>query len=186
MEKNKKIILYIWGFLLLSIFLYYIYNPLFFTQKWFNDFLSKFWSYVLIIYLIITLLRWFLFIPSTILIFAWAVFLSPINLFIISMIWIIASSSIVYFFSEYLWIDKILEKQFWNKKIKSLEEKINKNWLLIVTIWSFTPIVPTDLICYIAWITKMKYYKFILWVILWETPLVLLYVLIAYWVINSF
>lgn len=186
MSFFKKIVLIIWFILLWLIWFYYFKNPDFFTKDWLYNFFQNFWNYIIIAYIIFSCFRWIFLLPSTVLIFVWALFLDPINLFLISMWAIIFSSSLVYFFGDFLWLDKEIKNPKYTKKIKLLEEKINKNGYFIVSIWSFTPFVPTDLICYVAWTTKMNYLKFIFWVITWETPLVLIYVLVAFWIINFF
>ena len=47
-------------------------------------------------------------------------------------------------------------------------------WIVIG--WSFFPLVPTDLICYVAGIAKMSYKKLVAAVVIGELPLVTFYV----------
>ena len=48
--------------------------------------------------------------------------------------------------------------------------------MLIVIAWSFFPLVPTDVICYVAGIVKMPYRYLILGVLIGEVVLIYLYV----------
>ena len=62
------------------------------------------------------------------------------------------------------------------QKIVWLNKKLNqKAGFLFVIGWCLFPIVPTDLVCYVAGTTKMNYAKYILAVTLGEFPLVVFY-----------
>jgi uncharacterized membrane protein YdjX (TVP38/TMEM64 family) len=49
---------------------------------------------------------------------------------------------------------------------KKIQRAIEKYGVFAVTLWSFAPVVPTDLICYVAGTVRMNFWKFVLALIL--------------------
>lgn len=186
MSKIKKIILVIWLLCLLGLWGYYFLHPEFFTKAGLAWFFQQFWPYVLLVYFIISCLRGIFFLPSTVLIFAGAFFLTPVSLFFFSLLWIVISSTIVYYFWEYLNLDEELKNPKNAGRIQKIENSINKNGFWIVALWAFVPMFPTDLICYLAGTTDMKYRTFIAGILLWETPLVIFYVAVSFGLLSYF
>lgn len=184
MNTQKKVALFLWWILFICFWCFYFLHPDFFKKENLALFFQDFWSYIIVVYLLVSIFRSFFLVPSTVLIFAWALFLEPVTLFILVMTWIVASSSLVFFFSEYLDLDTEIQKKFGKKKVQDIEHKINKYGYFIVAWWSFFPFVPTDVICYIAGTTNMKYWKFLAWLLTWEIPLVILYIALSYWFLT--
>ncbi len=165
----KKWILIIWILVFITVFGYYLYNPSFFTAESLQWFLLQFGKYLLIIYFILSALRGFTLVPSTPFVLVW-ILLFPENLYFvyfISMSGILLSATMIYFFSREMWFEKLLKKHH-ASAIEKCEKWIRGYWFLAVTIWSFLLIVPTDVICYIAGILRMRFSRFILAVALGE------------------
>lgn len=55
--------------------------------------------------------------------------------------------------------DEMLARHTHNKKIQNAIERYG---FYAVFLWSFVPIVPTDLISYVAGIVRMSFWKFVL------------------------
>ena len=81
------------------------------------------------------------------------------------MVGILFSAFIIYRFSDILCLDEYFATNVKNKKIK---EMIEKYGFYAVAFWSFFLVLPTDLVCYIAWAVRMNIYKFLSAVTLWE------------------
>jgi uncharacterized membrane protein YdjX (TVP38/TMEM64 family) len=67
----------------------------------------------------------------------------------------------IYFFSEFLGFKEYFEShkpELTNKLRAKLEHPLG---FLFVASWAFFPFVPTDLVCYLAGTTRMKFWKFI-------------------------
>ena len=110
----KRITLITWLLLLVSIWLYYIYNPKFFTADNIANILSQYKGSIFVIYTIIGILRGFTFLPNLTLVVAGTI-LFPDNytlLLITSVIGIVGSSTIIYFFSDFLDINVMFEKKY--------------------------------------------------------------------------
>ena len=61
----KRALIVIWIILFVSIFSYYLYNPLFFGAESLKQFLEQFGSALLFVYFLLSALRGFTLIPST-------------------------------------------------------------------------------------------------------------------------
>lgn len=175
MNRNKKYILLLWVFIISFMWSVYFHYPEFFTEESLATFLKQFQGFVIFWYLFLFLIRWITLIPSTVLIIAWTLVFSPPTLIILASIWALWSSSLVYFAAKYLKLGKEAWKQLWKKKIDKFKKRINEHWFVYVTIWSMLPIIPTDIICAIAWASKMRYRNFALWIFLGSLPLISAY-----------
>lgn len=71
---------------------------------------------------------------------------------------ILFSAYIIYNFSDLLGLDDYFASNVKNQKIRSMIEKYG---FYAVAFWSFFLVLPTDLICYIAWAVRMNLYKFL-------------------------
>lgn len=176
----RKIVLIIWVFFLISCLGFIILNPHLREPREIAIFLERFNNYILLVYFILSILRGFTLFPSTPLVIAGTI-LFPNNLFLvlfISMVGIIFSSSMVYFFSDYLGFSEYFKKHS-HQKIQQIKAKLEtKKGFLFVFLWSFMPILPTDLICYIAGTIKMNFKKFLLAMICGELIICSIYVFV--------
>jgi uncharacterized membrane protein YdjX (TVP38/TMEM64 family) len=94
----------------------------------------------------------------------------------VSLIGIIVSSSMIYWFSDLLGFDEYFEskKPHHVQKIKTkLEHPLGVGF---VSLWAFFPLVPTDAVCYVAGSIRMHYAKFITAVFVGELVLCACYV----------
>lgn len=159
----RRGIIVLWILALVGIFGYSLYNPSFFTANSLKIFLEQFGKYLLIVYFILSALRGFTLIPSTPFVIV-GLLLFPDNLYFvyfISMSGILLSATMMYFFSREMGFEEMLRKNH-EKYIQQCENWIQRYGFFAVTIWSFLIIVPTDIICYIAGILQMRFWKFIL------------------------
>ncbi len=165
----KKWLITLWLVLIVGCGIYFLSHPWFFTVDSLRMFLEKFGSALLIVYFILSALRGFTLVPSLPFVLVWVV-LFPDNLYFvyaISLLGILLSSTMVYFFSREMGFEEILLRKY-PDAIKRYEKWIASYGFLTVSLWSFIVIVPTDLICYIAWVLRMNFWKFLLAVGLWE------------------
>lgn len=120
-------------------------------------------------------LRGFTMIPVTLLIFAGILFIPPLPLFLIIMSGVIISSLSVFYFFEYLRLETLF-----NAKHKKLLDKghlyLSRYELPVITLWSMAPMLPTDVMCYLAGTLKVNVYKFILGVTVGEGIVCALYI----------
>lgn len=188
MKTAKKIIYSIWVFVVVFILVLFLISPSSFTPEALADFLYRYESQLFIMYVTICILRGLFLIPSTpfvltgVLIFPdqlWAVLL-------ISMIGVLIGSTAVYYFSDLLGFSEKLEKRY-PQKIENWHRRLNSpRAMLIVIAWSFFPLVPTDIICYVAGIVKMPFRYLILGVAIGELVLIYIYVFFGVGIFEYF
>ena len=159
----KRITLIVWLLFLIGIWVYYIYNPDFFTAENIANILSKYKGYIFVIYTIIGIFRGLSLLPNMTLVIAGTILFpnEQILLLITSVIGIVGSSTIIYFFSKFLDINVVFEKKY-PKKIEFLKNKMNKYGVWILLLWAFIPIAPSDLISYVSGSIRFNFWKFTL------------------------
>lgn len=177
-KKYKIAILIIWLLVVITSLTAYFANSEFFKPESLLVFFKKYETGFLIIFLIISIVRGFTLIPSTPFVIAGALLFPDylIAVLAISMIGIIISATLIYYFSDFMEFDKFFIRKY-PKKIGWIKEKLDKKiGFMFVIAWSFFPAVPTDLVCYVAGTVKMKFIKYILAVFVGELPLVAFYI----------
>lgn len=141
-------------------------------QAWVQRFEGQMWT----VYIAISFARGIFLLPSTIFILLGAA-LFPQQLLlvaIISLVAILSSATFLYYLSEAMGLATYLEKKY-PQHIDKVKHHLNRpTGLIWMVAWSFFPLVPTDLMCYIARLVGVKYRWMILAVFLGELPLVLL------------
>ena len=156
----------------------FIIDPYSFSAEGFADFISLYGDQMMIAYAVLSIIRGLFLIPSTPFIIAGAMLFpeQPLTVFIISIIGVLTGSTFVYYFSDLLGFSGKLEKKY-PKQIEKWNKRLNSKWAVgLVIAWSFFPLVPTDVICYVAGVVKMKYRNLIFGVLIGELVLVYLYV----------
>lgn len=187
MNFTQRLSLGVWLLTVVCALGFYLRYPEFFVGENLANFLQTFTGYILLIYIVLGIIRAFTFIPAAVHVFL-GVALFPNNLwfaFFASLLCIMISGGIIYKFSDFLGLDIYFKKKY-PKHIKWLEEKLDKYGIGIVAAWSVFPIVPTDLISYVAGTFNMNINKFLLGLFLGEVPIVVFYIFLGDWVAKTF
>ncbi|MCH2196626.1 VTT domain-containing protein [Kordia sp.] len=166
-----------WIVLIIGFILYNIIFPETFSRDNIATKIQSYGNYGWAIFFLCHLVRGFVMLPSTALIFA-GVFLFPNDLFLvllISVVGIVISSMIVYYFSDKLGFSKLFDK---NTRASNLvKEKLSgKYGPLFIIFWAFFPFVPTDLICYTAGAMKINSIVFAISIFIGEFILCTVYI----------
>lgn len=175
-KRFKRGLLIFWIGLVVFALLFYLLNRDAFTPKQIADFLQQNQSMLLLTYFVISMIRGIFLIPSTPFVIA-GILLFPDQLFmvfLISLIGVTFSGAFIYFFAQYLEFDHIISKK--QKQLVRIKKGINRYGFWIVLGWSFFPAVPTDLICYVASITRMHFWKYLSALFIGEAILIALYI----------
>lgn len=135
----------------------------FFTPDRIAAVLAKFQSEALFIYLAVSVIRGFALLPSTPLVIAGTLAFptEPWMVLAISMAGIVASSSLIYWFSDVLGISEFFETRKPAAVAKIRGRLESPTGIAFVFLWAFFPLVPTDAVCYVAGSTRMNFPKFI-------------------------
>jgi len=170
-------VLAIWLFVLFgALYLY------FFHRNAIQSELGRAYSYSLIVgylvYLLLGCARGFTLIPATYLVLTGLLFFPPVPLFVLTLVGILISSSLIYFFSEALHLDEFFERKHADR-IARMKLILERNQLPIVIGWSFFPLAPTDLICYVCGSLEVDFKKLLLGVLIGEGTLCALYIFLG-------
>lgn len=176
MARYRKFVQYFWLSLIVALLVTYLIRPELFSLERIGQWIQEQDQFAKTIYIVIVLIRSAFFIPSTYpLLLGLLLFPNElVFLLIVNMLGIMGGASLLYFAARFF----TPEDFFSEKRLKSLpkiKEKINKHGFTIVLLWSFFPLVPTDLICFVAGATNMKYLKFATAVFIGEVVLVSVY-----------
>ncbi len=164
----------------------YLLFPDEFSAQKIAGFLLRFQGAIWAVYLAMSALRGFTLLPSTPLVIAGTLLFptQPLAVLTASIVGILLSSSMIYFFSDLLGFSDYFEnhKPELTRRIKSRLE--HPAGVVFVALWAFFPLLPTDLVCYVAGTTKMNFVKFIAAVFAGELVLCVAYIYTGNFLIN--
>ncbi|MCK5234881.1 MAG: TVP38/TMEM64 family protein, partial [Candidatus Aenigmarchaeota archaeon] len=144
-QKFKKNTFIAWISVVLIILTIYYLNSDIFDINFLKTFTDNNRFLIIISYLLFLSVLGLFFIPSTPFAIAGLLLFPPAEAYLLNMIGIITSSTIVYYYTRFLGLDDAFESRY-PKKIIKLKKALEDKELPIIAGWSFFPIVPTDLI----------------------------------------
>lgn len=170
--------LVVWVTVLVAGIASYIAYPSAFTPENIAEFMHRFGGWIWFVYILMSTFRGFTLLPSTPLVIAGTLLFPerPLVVLLVCLIGIGASSTMIYLFSDRLGFHEYFEKhkpQLTHNIRAKLEHPLG---MMFVALWAFFPLVPTDLVCYVAGTTEMNYWKFISAIIAGEAILCSVYI----------
>lgn len=136
-----------------------------------------------VVYMVLGSLRAFTMVPATFLLFVAIPFFDPALLLAITVVGIVTSSSIVYFFAEALHVDAVFERKY-PVQIQKLKAGLQRYQLPIIIGWSFFLLLPTDVICYVCGSLRINFKKFLFGVIVGEGTVYAIYIYLGDWILR--
>jgi polyvinyl alcohol dehydrogenase (cytochrome) len=127
------------------------------------------------IYIVLGALRGFALIPVTNLVVLAIPIFPPLPLFVLTLVGILISSASIYAFAGSLRLGEYFERKHAEKSAR-VRAALGRNPTAIVTAWSFLPVVPTDLICYVCGVMKISFTRFMAGVLIGEGAICALYI----------
>ncbi len=185
MTARRRIALGLWFALTVGLGVLYFVNPELIDPVTLARALRQAGPLVLIGYVLVSVLRPVTLVPSTVLIVV-GTLLFPGRywlVFTVSLAGVVTSSTLVYFFFDYLGLAELFERKH-AARVRWLETQVRAKGFWIVAGWSVFPFVPTDIICYVAGTLRMHLGKFILGVAIGEIPIVAFYVASGSWLFS--
>jgi uncharacterized membrane protein YdjX (TVP38/TMEM64 family) len=110
------------------------------------------------LYLLLSSLRGFTFIPAAPLLAIGIVLFPRIPLFILTLLGILISSAIIYWFSGSLHLEEVFSKRY-AKMMEKVHGLLHKRELPVITAWCLFPITPTDLMVYVCGVLRISFKK---------------------------
>ncbi|MBC7475402.1 MAG: VTT domain-containing protein [Candidatus Sericytochromatia bacterium] len=175
---KHKTIIYIWITLVILGILFYLSYPTSFSPINISNFLKRFDSYMIVIYIILCMLRGFTLIPGTPFVVAGAILFPthPFLMLFISVSCMLFSSIILYFFSEFLGFDNFFKNKY-PEKIEVIKNKLDGvKGVFFIALWAAFPLAPTDLVCYVAGVIRLNLKILLLGIFFGELPICAFYI----------
>ena len=129
-------------------------------------------------YLFFGAIRGFTLMPATTLVVAAIPFFPPVLLFILTLSGILISSASIYWFSEALHLEELVAEKH-RVRTQQLESALRRYELPVIIAWSFFPLAPTDLICYVCGVLKIDFKKCLLGVGIGEGVICFIYIFLG-------
>lgn len=159
LKIGKRVFYLLWGVIMVYLLVLYVQNPEIIRPEYIRNFVSSYGAEMLWIYAAISIIRGFFLIPSTPFVIG-GILLFPDQLLLvllISMLGVIFSATALYYFADAMGFSQYLECKY-SKKVEKWKTRLtDPKAALFVFAWSLFPLVPTDLICYVAGLVKMPY-----------------------------
>src|SRR5688572_11907296 len=154
-------------------FLYYRYSSLWGTELTQLAASSVWIAYA--VYVVLGALRGFALIPVTNLVVLAIPLFPPLPLLVSTLVGIAISSASIYAFAGSLKLGEYLERKH-ARHMERLQTALRRHPTSIVTAWSFLPIVPTDLICYVCGVMRISFRRFLFGVLIGEGAICAIYI----------
>ena len=130
------------------------------------------------LYLLLGSIRGLTFIPSTGLVLLALPLFPPVELFILTLAGILISSLSIYLFSGSLHLAEYFSRRD-KAKVERVRHLLEKNPVAITIAWSFFPLAPTDLICYVCGVMRISLGRFLLGVLIGEGAICAVYIFLG-------
>jgi len=173
--KVRKKTLIIWIVIAIILLLLYSFNKDLLDISFLKEFTDDNYLMVIAIYLAILTFIGLTFIPSTPFAIAGVLLFPPLEAYFINLIGIVTSSAIVYYFTQYLRLNRWIEAKY-PIQIKKTKDALKRKEMPIIAGWSLFPVVPTDLIIYVSSTLNIPYWKCLLGILIGEGTLNALYI----------
>ncbi|NUO01665.1 MAG: VTT domain-containing protein [Saprospiraceae bacterium] len=170
LSMARKGLFFVWLIALIWCLAYYLTHPESFTAERLAEYVLYNKEQLIAVYALLFIIRGFALLPSTPLVIAGTIVFQsqPFLVLFISMSGIMASSVMIYYFSDQLGLSSFLGKKYEQKLDKVRERLERPSGLLFLVFWAFFPAVPTDLASYVAGIIRMNFVKFFIAVFIGE------------------
>ncbi len=163
MKHWQRFFTFLWLACVAAFWIWVIYEDVELSAEEIAAYLSRFQHYLVAAYTIFGILRAFTLIPNMTVVFVGTLLIHNFwVLLVTSIIGLIGSSSIIYFFGEELGLKEYLYARFPNK-IEVIRRGLDRYGAVIILLWGFLPVVPSDLLSFFLGSIKFPYWKFVLY-----------------------
>jgi len=170
----RLVLLGVWLLVIAAALYFYVFQRAF-IQAELQNALSTSALVAAAIYLLLGSVRAFTLVPSTFLVIVGLPFLPPGRLMILTLVGILISSSLIYWFADELHLAQEIERKY-PEQIARVKGLLREYEMPIIIGWSFFPLLPTDVICYVCGALEIDYKKFLVGVAIGEGTICGIYI----------
>ena len=158
-KKIRRTILPLWILAIIAFGIYILFHREFLHPAYLLEKFRSFGTWAIVLYIFVSMFRSIILLPSLPLVIVGTIYAPdmPNTVYCISMACIWFSGTLVYHFSHLLGLDEIFAKHIHDPKIK---KSIDKYGAFIISFWSFFPVLPVDVACYLAGTVRLNFIKF--------------------------
>lgn len=173
-HHTKRAIAWLWLSIAVFILVVLLMNPTALEPQQLAIFFGQFENQIWLIFVLISLLRGIFLIPSLPFVLVGSLLFPNDGAWVVgvSLLGVFFSATFLYYFADWIGLgDYLLEK--YPAKLQRCEYHLNKRYsFLLIMFWAFFPLVPTDLICYVARLVRMHYVTMITGILIGEIILI--------------
>lgn len=160
-KQTRKFIFALWISAIAIFGIYVLFHPEFLHPKYLLEVFRSFGTWAIVLYIFVSMFRSIILLPSLPLVIVGIIYAPtmPNTVYCISMACIWFSGILVYHFSHLLGFDAMFSHHIHDPKIK---KSIDKYGAFVISFWSFFPILPVDVACYLAGAVRLNFVKFII------------------------
>jgi uncharacterized membrane protein YdjX (TVP38/TMEM64 family) len=182
--RFRRIVLVLWLALVVGALYLYFFHPA--TLKgMFDNLVAQPKMLSGSIFFVIFCVRGFTLVPSAYFVIAAIPIIPPVPLFFLALAGIVISAASIYYFSEAMALDEFIERNH-KEGVAKFKNALQRYELPIIIGWSFLPLLPTDVICYICGTLKVDFKRFLLGILIGEGSICTLYIFLGDSVLRYF
>lgn len=184
-KKIRRTILTLWILTIIAFGIYILFHREFLHPVYLLEKFRSFGTWAIVLYIFVSMFRSIILLPSLPLVIVGTIYAPdmPNTVYFISMACIWFSGTLVYHFSHLLGLDEIFAKHIHDPKIK---KSIDTYGAFIISFWSFFPVLPVDVACYLAGTVRLNFIKFFIALTIGEWTVVAIIVYGGSWVMRFF
>jgi uncharacterized membrane protein YdjX (TVP38/TMEM64 family) len=137
-----------------------------------------------LVYLAFGCIRGFTLLPATSLLLIGMLFFPPWPLFVLTVAGALLSAVLIYYFSEALRLDELLQRRH-AARLDRARALLERRGLPIIIAWSFFPFTPTDLICYLSGVLRIRIWTMLTGVAIGKSAIVAAYIWLGEWALAK-
>ena len=179
-QPFRKKTFFLWLSLIIIALSLYHFDDSFFSLNLLKAFVAQHKALVCCAYLLLLSLLGLAFLPSTPFAIGSVLLFSPEEAYLLNLIGILSSSTIVYHFSQFLGLHTVFHAKY-PQQIEKAQAALNKHAFPVIIGWSFFPVVPTDVIIYVSGTLNIPFWKCLVGVMLGESALNACYIFSIDW-----
>ncbi|QSZ66408.1 TVP38/TMEM64 family protein [Methanofollis aquaemaris] len=173
----RRAVPFIWASVIVLGLTAYVLHPGYFSLAALEGTTDEHRAVALILYFLILSVRGLVLVPSTPLLLSGIVLFDPLEAFVVSMLGILTSSTLVHCCARRLGFDAVLEERY-PEQSEQIRAHLMEHQFPVIAGWSICPIVPTDLVVYLASTLRVPLWKCLVGVGAGEGVLLSVYILI--------